>query len=276
MKRITIRTSKWSFAQTAMAFVLILFFNGVHQPSLASSINYGDFFGDDVTFRSVVEDSRTDPAPLFGAPLATSNSLSFSPTAFASASQGGIADVTDSQLRMTIEAKSNETGITFVVIDELGDFTLEGPPDGIATAKVGAAMIWTVLEVNGEPLPGPLPRGQAKITFDNGAGEFGGEFALPDDVGAAHPWSGKHVIDLTDFLLENQIDGVATKVEFTMNNSLSTFADAQSAAHIKKKEAQQVTITAIPNLMPEPAAGEMLIPVLLFVAMRRRNRSKVL
>lgn len=261
-------------SRNVLKSVLTLFFVSFLLTSssavLGSTINYGDFTGANVTFESVRESSETDAVPLFGAPLATTNSLAFSPIAFGSSAQGNTSDVTDSQLRMTISSNSMSNGITFIVLNEIGDFTLQGPSDGEAHASVGAAVFWTILEVDGEPLPGPLPQGNDNVQF-NGAGMNGGEFSLPNDAGAALPWSGQYVLDVDGFLLDNGINGAATKVEFTFDNSLSTFADSASAAHIKKKEAQQITVTAVPQLLPEPSTGFMLFPVVLAMLLRRRR-----
>lgn len=261
-------TSRKSAFVTAIA---LLTAGVISNSALAASVNYGDFFGSDVTFRTVIEDSSTDNVPLFGAPIATANSLAFSPTAFGSSANGGNSDITDSQLRMTIESNGTDTGITFIVVNEVGDFTLQGPSGADASANVGAAMFWTIIDVDGQPLPGPLPQGQANITFTSGSGPNGGEFSLPGDAGTAVPWEGQYIVDVDAFLLQEGLSGVATKIEFTLDNSLSTFADESSAAFIKKKEAQQVTIQAVAQNLPEPGASALMLPALLVGLSLRRK-----
>lgn len=256
----------------AVASVAIVMAAGLSANLWASSIDYGDFAGTDVMFVSVSEDSPTDLIPLFGAPIATSNSLAFTPTAFSSVSGGdsGItSDITDSQLSVTIQSKSSDIGVQSILVNELGDYTLVGP--GVARASVGAALFWTVVEVNGEALAGPLPQGQANVNFDVGSGVNGGNFALPSDEGTAVPWSGQRVIDVDAFLLDHGIEGSATRIAFTLNNSLATSADLSSSAFIKKKAAQQITISAVPQLLPEPSTGAMIMPVILLgLALGRR------
>lgn len=261
-----LRTHRLQLLSTAAIMVLLL------GPNLfGSSINYGTFEGSTVTFLSVTENSTTDDTALFGAPIATTNSLAFSPTEFGSASQGGTSDHTDGQLAMKIKANSPDNGISFIVLSELGDYTLQGQEGSEASATVGAHLIWTIVAVDGEDLAGPLPDGSANVQF-NGSGENGGEFSLPGDRGTARGWSGQYVLDLDGFLLDEGINGSATEVQFTFNNTLTTSSDESSTAFIKKKQAQQITVTAVPQMLPEPTAGMMVLPVVLAgLALRRRR-----
>jgi hypothetical protein len=215
----------------------------------AATMIYGDYSGADVIFTNVLEESATDPLPLFGAPLSTSNSLSFSPTSFGSSSSGQNADITDSQLSLTMQAVDDSV-ISAIIIKEAGDYSLTGTGD--ATANVGAAVFWTVLEINGVTLAGPLPTGTANVTFAQGSGAHGGSFRLPDDVGAANVWTGSLEVDMEDFLASQQLTGMVTKIALTLDNTLSTSSTAGTSAFIKKKESQQVGITAVTKPVPEP------------------------
>ena len=227
----------------------------------ATTISYGDFTGAQVVFTNVLEQSSTDPVPLFGAPIATANSLAFSPITFSSSSSNDDADITDSQLSLMMEAVEGRT-ITALEIDEAGDFTLSGSTT--ATATVGAAVFWTILELDGVALPGPLPAGSTNVVFDQGAGPNGGMFELPGDVGAAQIWTGSLNVDLQSFLAAEGLTGNITKLSLTLDNTLSTSSTLGSSAFVKKKEAQQVGITVLTEEIPEPAGA--VLALLVFVS----------
>jgi hypothetical protein len=238
----------------------------------AASIVYGDYEASDVMFNMVTEESSTDEVPLFGAPVATENSLAFFPTNFGSSAQNGASDTTDSQLRMTISAKEDSIGIAQLMFEEVGDFTLNG--GGEATAMVGAAAFWSIVEIDGQAIQGPLPSSRANLTFDSGGGANGGVYTLPGDAGAATTWAGSLVIDVNEFLRSEGIDGRATKLELSLDNTLSTFADGLSSSFIKKKEAQQITITAVTAPVPEPTAA-LLTFLALTVAAMANGRTRI-
>jgi len=237
----------------------------------AQPILYGDFDGADVTFRMVTEESSLDELPLFGPPTSTSNSLAFTPNSFASSAENGV-DITDSQMSMTLVAKDNLVGISRLLIEESGDFTLIG--EGSAMASVGGAAFWTIIEIDGQPIDGPLPKGSSNLMFTSGAGPNGGVFSLPGDAGTAVTWEGSLVIDLDPLLFDMGIGGRATRIEFTLDNTLGTSADGQSAAFIKKKQTEQISITALTAPVPEPSSTALTVCGLILLAASGRCRNR--
>ncbi|HUV39756.1 MAG TPA: PEP-CTERM sorting domain-containing protein [Planctomycetota bacterium] len=195
--------------------------------SFAGSITYGDFVGANVLYSSVVEESTTDPVPLYGAPIVSLNALVFSPTSFGSSSSNGGSDITDSQLTMTITAKQGSC-IDIIRVTEEGDYTLVGTGTSATSANVGASVFVTVLEINGSAIT-PFVISDNLIFTPSG-----GTYNLADDgPGIAIKWQG--VLELTNLLAGRGYEGCATKVNFTMNNTLSTSSEEGTSAFIKKK-----------------------------------------
>ena len=86
-------------------------------------------------------------------------------------------------------------------------------------------------------------------------------FSLPDNAGAAVPWTGYLNIDIA------AIAPGATKVELALDNSLTAATNNGGSAHIAKKDFSGLTIT-----IPEPAAGALWVAgLILGLAARHRG-----
>ncbi len=228
----------------------------------AGIYNWGNISdpGADVMFLDVEEDngystSLFAPEPGSGSPSAVGNSLILDPQNFLSQSSNG-SDLTDSQLS-TIMMVDMSNAITSIVVNEFGDFTLGGLPGSPATAQVGAAFYWQILEINGSAVSMPVET--QSLLVSSGAGPNGGLYGRPADNGIAVLWEGQAVIDVAGYLSANQIAGDVTKVGLTFDNTLLTAADQFSSAFIKKKGVSINVLVEDPfNGIPEPTSALLL------------------
>jgi len=236
----------------------------------AASMNWGDFVGDTVIFFDVTE-TNGEPALLFSMPSIAGDTLEVDPVNFFSeVDPGPGSDVTDSTLTTVVKALPGNR-IDNLMVSEAGDFTLIGAPGSLATASVAAAFFFEVLEVDGVPV-GDGPSGTINMVFSTGGGPNGGEYSLPGDGGTTVPWEGTAFIDVAAAMAASQYAGQnATLVSLSFDNTLSTTADANSSAFIKKKLIGGLTIeTNIPE--PSTIAVALLCGLPLgMVALRRRR-----
>jgi len=200
--------------QTLSILIAVLF--ATVSVSSAAPIFYGDFVGDTVMYQNVFEDSGTDPGvALYGAPSVFGNALIFSPPSFyAVAPNNGDFDLTDGTLGGFIMAGPN-SGIESLIFEERGDFTLLGVGGSGTAVQIAATYFVDILEVDGNVLDDPIEV-FATMTFtpDN-------EFDLINDPGQAQFFSGSVEIDLAQAILDAELEGLATKVKFQLDNSLS-------------------------------------------------------
>lgn len=235
-------------------------------PLFAASINYGDFVGSTVVFQAIIEDSITDPLPLYGAPTVIGDQLDFGPTAFGSFSANGNADITDGLLRGSVTAKAGYSLDSFS-FTEFGDYTLQGGSGTTGTAAyIGQTFFVTITEVDGVALGVNAFTVSASSIFTSD-----GDFFLPAEAGTAVAWAGAGSIDLAAALADRkaefpQITGNAvTGIEFTSNNTLVTTSESGTVSFIQKKDVQ-LSIVSI----PEPASLS-LIGLGAAVLLRRRR-----
>ena len=241
--------------------------------SNGGTFNWGDIYdpAGDVMYLNVEEnndesDALFAPNPGDGSPTVVGNQLVLDPQDFKS-EPDPIVDLIDSTLTTVIMANPGAS-IKNILLQEFGDYTLGGLSGGEAFANVGAALFFTVLEVDNSPVElSPVP---LNMTVSSGGGSNGGEFSRPGDDGiAAVIWSGSAFFDVDAYLAELQIDGAATKVRLRFDNTLSTGADENSSAFIKKKEAGIIITTNV----PEPTAGVLAVLAVLGIAATRLKRS---
>lgn len=255
----------------------------------AITIPYGDIPGTNVDYLNIAEDTRDSPEALFGAPDVVGDTMDFDPLNFTASSgpDGPDSEIVDGQLNFTIMSGGTNNNSTFpiqqVIIQERGDYTLAGLGDVLATAQVSAPLIWAILEVNCENGPVDLLapiNGAGQLVFTQGvlglnAPTFG-KYALPDDEGAGLPWTGEFEVDMDAFLAaaiasgeHPELDGLvcsATKIEFSLDNTLSVASTDGASAFIAKKD------SGVKVMVPEPSSISLLgFGVLLALRSLRRK-----
>jgi hypothetical protein len=222
-------------------------------PVRADQFVYPDLSGADVMFSEVSEDTTTGEA-LFGAPQVIGNTLDFDPVNFLSESSDG-SNIVDSQLSFVVSTVDDPLFIDRIRISERGDYELAGVGEATAFAAVQGKVFWDILEINGVEVTTPMS-GSAILTFSPSDGDY----VLGDDP-SSDVWVGELDLDLA---VE------ATRVRFTLDNTLLTGASDGGTALIKKKDGDiQIEI-----IVPEPATGGMALLGLLGMvgACRRRLR----
>ncbi|MCA9236872.1 MAG: PEP-CTERM sorting domain-containing protein [Planctomycetales bacterium] len=230
----------------------------------AAPIQYGDFDGTTVMYLDVQEESSTDPGlGLFGAPTISGDALDFNPQAFAASSSGLDSDVTDSNLQFMIKAKPGQ-GIATVFFAEAGDTTLTGLA-GEAETTVGTSVFVDIVEVDGLPVSFSVPAGTMTFTPKD-------DFLLSVDGSGTKVWNGSLFLDLGPFAAANGIKGAITKINVSLDNTLSAASVAGTSAFIQKKDADALVITVeTETIVPEPATiVSALIGLGLLGVARRR------
>lgn len=224
----------------------------------AYSFNYGNFLGSNVDFLNVREDTYTDNTALFGTPVRLVDSLAFTPTGFAAYSANGVADITDGQLTLTIDAKPGHY-IDRILISERGDYTLAALA-GTATAAVYAQVQVQVHELDGMAVT-PFTI-SATVNFTPTAGQYSITGGLSNGQ-----WQGTLDLDLDAQLAAIGKSGHATLVNFTMDNTLVALSQSGTVAHIAKKDYVQEISVMVPEPTTFLGAG-LVLPMLL---LRRRR-----
>jgi hypothetical protein len=242
----------------------------------AAPINWGDFVGNNVTYRMVTEDSGTDTVPpcMFCQPTVGGNTLNFNPVGFdATSSNGATPDMTDGQLLFMIESNNKQTqAIQNFRISETGDTTLSGNvPVGTTTtaSRITITPVVEIVEVDGVALAvpitlsklstAPLPVLDDVFTQIPGNTPSDGQWELGTD-GNGGPifftqWNGSVFVDVQDALIKNGTPFVrgATKVTVNLDNTLTAVSAAGTSATIAKKDFLTITTN-----IPEPATVGLL------------------
>ena len=220
----------------------------------AGTFSWGDFAGNDVMFLDVTENNEETtslfaPMPGEGGPMVAGNSLHLDPQGFAAME----TELIDSTLSTVIMSDPGQ-GITNIDISEFGDYSLGGLAGGQASAEVGAAFFWTVLEIDNAAVN--LATQATNLIVGTGSGPNGGRYERPGDDGTTIIWNGTASIDLGAYLDSLEMGGKVTKVRLTFDNALQTAADERSNAFIKKKSIDIDVHTE--NCIPEPTAALLL------------------
>ncbi len=229
--------------------------------SNAMTMNYPDLDGVNVMYIDISE-STEEPVFLFGAPDISGDTMDFDPTDFKaevnSTTGTNNSDIVDGQLNFTIMRKG-DFALTEVIIRERGDYALVGLGNAAATASVTANFGYSIIEVDGASV-NPID-GDGNLVFS----PSNGSYALPM---TGSGWNGIATIDIAGHLAAAGINGVATKVEFFLDNTLRVAAADGGTAFIAKKDAG-VSIT-----VPEPSSlAILLVGGLLGLAQVRRWRA---
>jgi hypothetical protein len=247
-----------------MLWVSLLVLALAGQAALATTM-HPSYFGTNVSFTGIQETSTLgDPEPLFGAPIGSSDQLTFSPTTFsASASDAFGSDQTGAQLQLDITATAVGATIDILLLDEIGSAELSGPA-GSGGTGVFASMsgFVTVLEVLGVAVAPVV------INFNAGGmlngsftpGDLGsGMFALPGYAGVT-AWSGNVAIDIASIVPN------ATKVKLSFDNDIYAFTEADGNDATIQKNSVVITV------VPEPGTLALVCGGLLALSLRVRSR----
>jgi len=201
-----------------------------------------------------------DDAPLYGSPMVSVNSLVFFPRAFRAISIGDSGpDLTDGRLSMMISSTAGEP-IGGIRVWERGDYSLAGVGTAVTQVSVGAQFFVEILEVNGQPI-NPIGFNQAMVFSPKPDGTF----TLPADSGLAKLWSGEIVLDVAAALADAGIQGGATLVSLSLDNTLFALSEPSSVAFIAKK------VFGVEVLIPEPSTLTLFI-VGCFMLLTYRRR----
>lgn len=227
----------------------------------AAPINYGDFSDippGSVMYLDVEENSFSDTVPLYGAPTVTGDLLDFDPNGFGVSSSGGASGLSDGQVNFTIMSTPG-TGITGFSIVESGDYSFSGvtpTPGTFVSASAGATI--SILEVDGVALVTPI----ATFASDVFVTDYPTTGGAP--VTGLLPWSLVTFADLSFYLPQGAL---ATKVEVSINNQLSTATTPGNQAAIAKKDFKIIPVVVV----PEP--GSLAVIGLTGLMLVRRRRS---
>jgi len=264
-----------SYVFSGVAIVALVALSLTQTAATAGTFYWGDIAGADVMFLDVTENNGLSsslfaPMPGTGGPTVVGNSLYLDPQGFASQSNGS-AHLIDSTFSTTLMA-GPDGAIDDITITELGDYSLGGLSGGQASAEIGAAFFWTILEIDNQAVS--FATQATNLILGTGSGPNGGKYARPGDDGTAVIWSGTASIDLGGFLDSLQLSGSVTKVRLTFDNTLQTAADQVSNAFIKKKSIAIVVGTPDGNgNVPEPTSAVLMGLGLLAAPWRRRRRA---
>jgi len=231
------RRSESSLLWRVGFIVVLLGFSTATLVAQGSTMTYGPYDGDTVTFLSVTEASGTDEGalPLFDEPAVVGNSLVFDPTSsFAADTVGPLADSTDGKLDIVIDADEGMV-IQSIDLEESGTVSLSADDENgaaMAGAAVSATVFLRVLEVDDFVQENP-PLLITELTFSPSGGNW---ISIQDGFLTNEPWSGFLSIDVVGFLSDEGISGSATKVLVTLDNGLAAWSQTGTAAHIDKEE----------------------------------------
>lgn len=247
-------------AATAITAILLgaLAFTGTSR----ADIVYGDFSGTTVDYINVKEDDKG----FFGSPIISGDTLAFNPVGFEAESNDGGITAADGTLAFTIDAKPGNVIDAFEV-SESGFYTLLSFQLGAGTdltrvvAIVGITI--NVLEVDNTPLGGGEQFSQ-NVTF--------ADYNLLDDGTAIlQPWSGDYTFDVSAALAGANIDGAATLVNVTIDNTLYAISEDGTYSYIDKKAFNAFAVTVVPE--PGTLALAMLGGTMMFYGRFRRHRA---
>ena len=222
----------------------------------AAQVDYADVDADSMMFIEIGEDTTTD-GPLFGQPThGGGDRLDFNPVMFEATASDG-SEIVDSQLSFTVMSKPGEA-ISNITFTESGDYQLAGVGAAMASAEVSSNIFWEVVEIDGSSVA-PIT-GSVEMVFSPSDGDY--ELGTDPNSSA---WNGFVDVDVAGFLSGEGVAGNATKVEFTLDNTLLVSAGGGGSALIKKKDFDGLVIN-----IPEPSGGLLLIVGLLGLVRRRR------
>lgn len=235
-------------------------------------IVWGDFVGVTIKYNGISESSATDTLDingdnildsgvgsldgLYGRPRLDGDTLAFDDLDFFSSSNGsgGVynSDITDGKLAGQIEGKPNYY-VNQIRFTEYGDATVNKPEiPGLTTyarAAISNSIFIKIQEIDGVDVPDIVLDPISMVVSPQGEWLTTGTFT----------WSGVVMVDITAILRDLGYDGYATKVDFTLDNTLST-EGYNGSASIAKKETGGLQVETFnqDNGIPEPATLALL------------------
>lgn len=240
--------------------------------------------GNDVWYGGVSESntegtggSDGQTANLFGAPVGvTGNAISFAPQNFEARSDTADvgATIVDGQLSFMVVANQGSV-INNFLFSEAGDTTLAGLPSAdFAVTSVSAPVFVNIVEIDGVSVA-PISLSQSLVFTPSN-----GDYVLSVDGSPVTftyntIWNGTTSFDINQALTDagaSFVDG-ATKINVTLDNTLTASSEAGASAFIKKKVAGGVTIvTNVPDVVPEPTTALLLVLACLpFATAKQRS-----
>ncbi len=221
--------------------------------------DYGNFTGITIAYKNVNEETYTESAALYGQPTLNGDALEFNNLRMGSYSSGiNGSDITDGLLNGIIEAKPTKV-INYVRFDEWGDATLTGTGGVGTSAGVANSMFIKITEISDEGVRITLTE-PIEITINMAMTSSTGDadWNLRDD-GAfrGRIWSGTTLFDAAAALRANgYATASVTKLEFTMDNTLTTSSEVGTSAYIAKKDTNGIRVTSSEEYIPEPQIPE--------------------
>lgn len=232
--------------------------------SNAFAVAYGTSVGTNVTYQNV-----TDGAGLFGAPTISGDNLDFSPTNFellcpSVGCPTGAPTFLDDTLTFKLIANDNNVGIVNITIAESGDTSLFAIGAALGLTSVDLSVHVQIEEINGVPVVGFNPALSVSTTVNLGS------FDTTIDGNGTFVWSGNSVVDLDAMIALAGLSGRATKVDFSMDNTLFGYAASGATVRIEKKDIGGLTVT---GNVPEPGTALLLgIGLAGLSSIRRQGR----
>lgn len=211
--------------------------------SQANAASYGNFSSPTgtVSFLNV-----EDVNGLFGMPVASGNSLDFSPNTFevdcasAPSCPPTPGTATDT-LTFQIDADSGFF-IEDIILSEAGDTTINNftVPTGFAATTIVANVFIDILELDGSSVSGINGNASMIFTAD-------GTFDTNTEGNGSHVWTGLLSLDVDAFIAAASQTGKATLVEISLANTLTAYAENGAVAFIEKKDIDGLAITVVPE-----------------------------
>ncbi len=236
--------------------------------ALAAPIFYGDRVGNTVTYQMITESSATDPQlfppnpplGLFGNPIASGDSLDFTPQNFFALSDFQVPplDRTDGHLTFMIQAHDGN-GINNISFQEGGALSVGGFGTDQTFVDVSAVGFLQVLAIDNIPIN--VETFPINMTFnfgsngpqDNGQWRLGSEGAVNGFL-----WTGGQFFDIRQGLIDRgyTVGLGATKVTVNLDNLLYAQSEPLAGAFIDKKDFGGLTVTVnVPGgEIPEPTS----------------------
>lgn len=245
--------------------------------STSFAATYGNRVGTNYTYEGI-----QDGLGLYGSPTISGDLLDFDPAAFSSSCAGppGCTSpvTTDDNLLFHIQANSGAF-IGSIILNESGDMTLSSSANALAAAILSAPVRVQVEEINGVPLSISNPGLTVATNLTTGLAFSGGtlgsdglsytyDYQNPAFGSVTQLWNGSIVVDVDALIASYGLSGRATRVDFFMDNKLTTFAFQGASSTARKKDVDGVTI----NVVPEPnTALLMALGLAALTAVRRSD-----